>query len=170
MRVIAAVAVDLAGGIGRGQALPWHLPRDLRQFKSVTLGKPLIVGRRTFESIGRPLPGRHMIVVSRTAGFAASGCEVAGSLDEALARAATRGEEAVIGGGASLYAEAWSRCERVALTLVLGQFDCDTFLPSPWRDGPWRVRTEAFHPADEQNAHACVFLDLERAAPVSGAG
>jgi dihydrofolate reductase len=168
VRLVAAVAADLAGGIGRAQGLPWHLPRDLRRFKAMTLGKPLIVGRRTYESIGRPLPGRHMIVVTRDGGYTAAGCQVAGSLDEAVRLASERGDEAIIGGGAALYGEAMGRCERVALTLVLGHFDCDVFLPSPWRQGPWRVRTEAFHPADEQNLHPCVFLELERTAPAAG--
>ncbi|MCU0654762.1 MAG: dihydrofolate reductase [Polyangiaceae bacterium] len=165
-RVLLAAAMDLARGIGAGNALPWHLPRDLRRFRSMTLGKPLIVGRRTYQSIGKPLPGRHMIVVSREAGFQAPGCEVAGSLDGALALAAQRGEEVVIGGGASLYAEALPRCDRVALTLVLGHFPCDTFFPDLWALGPWQLRTEAFHGADEQNPHPCVFLELARVASV----
>ena len=165
-RLLLAVAMDMARGIGRGNALPWHLPRDLRRFRSLTLGKPLIVGRRTYQSIGKPLPGRHMIVVTRTRGFQAPGCEVAGSLDEALALAAARGEEVVIGGGESLYAEALPRCDRVALTLVLGHFPCDTFFPDLWALQPWQIRTEAFHAADDQNPHACVFLELERVATV----
>lgn len=163
MRLVAAAAMDLARGIGLRDALPWHLPKDLRRFRSLTLGKPLIVGRKTYQSIGKPLPGRHMIVVSRDAGFRAPGCEVAASLDHALDLAATRGtEEAVIGGGAGLYAEALPRCSRLSLTLVLGHFYCDTYFPNLWAEGPWSIRTEAFHPADEQNPYPCVFLDLER--------
>jgi len=165
-RLLLVAAMDLARGIGRGNALPWHLPRDLRRFRSLTLGKPLIVGRRTYESIGKPLPGRHLIVVTRSAGYTAPGCEVAGSLDEAIALAAQRGDEAVIGGGEAIYAAALPGCDRLALTLVLGHFPCDTFFPDLWARGSWQVRAEAFHPPDDQNPHACVFLEVERVASV----
>lgn len=164
-RLVAVAAMDLARGIGLGNALPWHLPRDLRRFRSLTLGKPLIVGRKTYQSIGKPLPGRHMIVLTRERGFTAPGCEVAATLDEALVLAGQRGEEAVIGGGEAVYAAALPRCSRLALTLVLGHFGCDTFFPEPWAQGPWAIRTEGFHPADDQNPHACVFLEVERASP-----
>jgi dihydrofolate reductase len=165
-RLLLVAAMDLARGIGRENALPWHLPRDLRRFRSLTLGKPLIVGRKTYESIGKPLPGRHMIVVSRAPGFSAPGCEVATSLDDAIALAARRGEEAVLGGGEAIYAAALPVCDRLALTMVLGHFPCDTFFPDLWAQGRWQVRTEAFHAADDQNPHACVFLELERVTTV----
>ena len=166
MKLVLIAAADRNLLIGTGTGLPWHLPGDLKRFRARTMGRPMVMGRRTWETIGKPLPGRTSVVVSRSPAFSAPGCEVAGSLDEALARAVAHGgDEVVVGGGAALYEEALPRCERVALTLVLGHFDCDTFLPTPWRQGPWRVRTEAFHPADEQNAYPCVFLDLERALP-----
>lgn len=162
-RLLLVAALDLARGIGLNNALPWHLPRDLRRFRSLTLGKPLIVGRKTYQSIGKPLPGRHMIVLTREQGFAAPGCEVAATFDQALALAAQHGEEAVVGGGEAVYAAALPRCNRLALTLVLGHFACDTFFPDLWSQGRWSTRAEAFHPADDQNPHACVFLDVERA-------
>lgn len=165
-RIALVAAMDMARGIGRGNALPWHLPRDLRRFRSLTLGKPLIVGRKTYQSIGKALPGRHMIVVTRTPGFRAPDCEIAGSLEEALVLASQRGEEAIIGGGETIYQEALPRCTRLALTLVLGHFPCDTYFPDLWSQATWQVRTEAFHAADEQNPHACVFLELERVASV----
>ncbi|MCS6899768.1 MAG: dihydrofolate reductase [Myxococcales bacterium] len=165
-RLLLVAAMDLARGIGRGNALPWHLPRDLRRFRSLTLGKPLIVGRRTYESVGKPLPGRYMIVVTRSVGYTAPGCEVAGSLDEALSLAAQWGEEAVIGGGETIYAAALPGCDRLALTLVLGHFPCDTFFPDLWSQGVWQVRADAFHPADDQNPYACVFLEVERVTSV----
>lgn len=165
-RISLVVAMDLARGIGRNNTLPWYLPRDLRRFRALTLGKPLIVGRKTFESIGRPLPGRHMIVVTRTPGFPAPGCELANSLDEALALAAHHGDDVVVGGGEAIFREVLPRCNSIALTLVLDHFPCDVHFPEPWPLASWSVRTEAFHAADEQNLHACVFLELSRVASV----
>jgi dihydrofolate reductase len=130
--IVAAAENDV---IGRGNALPWDLPGDLRYFRRVTLGKPVIMGRRTFDAIGRPLPGRCNIVVSRDPDFAAAGVRVARSLDEALALAEAVAEidgadEIMLIGGAQLYALGLPRVQRIYLTRVHGAVDGDTRLPA----------------------------------------
>jgi dihydrofolate reductase len=131
--LLAARARD--GAIGRDNALPWHLPEDLRHFKATTLGHPIVMGRRTFDSIGRPLPGRRTIVVTRDPAWSRPGCERAGSLDEAIARCAGSPEVFVVG-GAQLYAAAMPRADRLLLTEVDVQVDGDTFFP-PVDPGRW---------------------------------
>ena len=126
LSVIVAVADN--GVIGRDNALPWHLPEDLRYFKRVTLGKPIVMGRRTFESIGRPLPGRTNIVISRDPGFAAVGIEVAASLDAALQLASGAAEVVVIG-GAEIYRLAIPRADRLYVTEVHTEPAGDALLP-----------------------------------------
>lgn len=129
------VAVAENGVIGRDNALPWHISEDLRYFKQVTSGKTVIMGRKTFQSIGRPLPNRTNIVVSRDPGFAAPGVQVARSLDEALA-AAGQGEAVVIG-GSSLFAEALGRADRFYLTEIHRAYEGDVHFPS-WNRNAWR--------------------------------
>jgi dihydrofolate reductase len=123
--------------IGRAGRLPWHLPEDLRHFKRTTLGHPIVMGRRTWESIGRPLPGRRSIVVSRNPGWSAAGCEWAGSLAQALAMCAGAPEVFVIG-GAQLFGEALPLAQRLFLTEIDADFEGDTFFPpadlSAWRE------------------------------------
>lgn len=127
--IIAALAENRV--IGREGALPWHLPADLAHFRAVTSGHPLIVGRRTWESIGRPLPGRTLIVVSRQPGYRADGCLVAGDLESALqlAAAAPGGDEVFVAGGAELYRQALPLADRLLLTLVPGSPAGDRFFP-----------------------------------------
>jgi len=121
-------ACDRHGLIGRAGDLPWRLPADLAHFKRLTLGKPVIMGRRTWASLGRPLPGRRNIVVTRQPGYAAPGAEVAASPAAALALAADAAEVMVIG-GAQLYAACASRADRLYLTRVEGEFTGDTWFP-----------------------------------------
>lgn len=134
--LIAAVASN--GIIGAGNALPWRLPEDLKRFRSLTLGHPVIMGRRTFESIGRALPGRRNIVVTRNPGFVAPGCETAGSLEAAVAACAGATDEVFVIGGAQLYAQALPQARRLYLTEIRAEFDGDTrfpsFDPDPWRE------------------------------------
>lgn len=125
--LIAAVAAN--GTIGLGNRLPWRLPEDLRRFKALTLGHAVVMGRRTWESIGRPLPGRVNIVVTRSARFAAPGCLIAHSLDEALAAAGAADAVFVIGGG-KLYRAALPLAERLLLTEIRRDFPGDTFFPA----------------------------------------
>jgi dihydrofolate reductase len=114
--------------IGRDNALPWKLPEDLRHFKATTLGHPIVMGRKTWESIGRPLPGRQNIVVTRNRGFQAPGAVVVHSLDEALA-AATPAEEVFLIGGAQLYVDALPRADRIHLTEIDREFEGDAYFP-----------------------------------------
>jgi dihydrofolate reductase len=136
-RITLIVARARNGVIGRDGALPWRLPEDLAFFKRTTMGHPIVMGRRTWESIGRPLPGRRNIVVSRQAGFAAAGAEVVPGLDEAL-RCCEGSPEVFVIGGAQLYAEALPRADRLILTEIDADFDGDTHWPRPdaarWRE------------------------------------
>lgn len=145
-RVTLIAAVSSNGVIGAGGQLPWRLPEDLRFFKAQTFGHPVIMGRRTWESIGRPLPGRRNIVVSRNAGLVAAGAEVVPTLDEAVARCSGAAEAFVIGGG-DLYRAALPRAGRIILTEIRQAFDGDVRFPEfdrrEWRE----VRREAHAPA-----------------------
>lgn len=154
------VAAGENNEIGKAGKMPWHLPADLRHFKTVTLGKPVIMGRRTFESIGKPLPERRNIVVTRDQKWRTAGCEVAHSLPEALVMAAGEPEIMLIGGG-QLYREAVPRAQRIYLTRVHAEFNADTFFPT-LDMAQWREIAREAHPADERNAYACSFLVLER--------
>lgn len=134
--LIAAVAAN--GVIGDNNALPWRLPEDLRRFKALTLGHPVIMGRKTFESIGRPLPGRRNIVISRNREYAAAGCEVAASLEAALEACRNGSDEVFIIGGAQIYAEALPLAQRLYLTEISRDFEGDARFPAfdrnRWRE------------------------------------
>ncbi len=147
--------------IGRGGELPWHLPADLRHFKALTLGHPVLMGRRTWESIGRPLPGRHNLVLSRDPGFRAPGAEVVGDLEAALAAAARRGGELMVIGGAGVYAQCLPLADRIHLTLVHHVFEGDTWFPE-LEAGVWRERAREERPPDAANPYALSFITLER--------
>ncbi len=152
LAVIAAVARN--GVIGREGDLPWRLPDDLKHFKATTIGHCLVMGRRTWDSLPGPLPGRTSIVVSRDAGLRVDGAEVVGSLEAAIARAAKRGdEEPIVAGGASLYALALPMATRVWLTSVHADVEGDVSFPAWSRDG-WQQVEAREHPADERHAHA----------------
>ena len=148
------------GTIGKDNGMPWHLPADLAHFKRTTLGRPVIMGRRTWESIGRALPGRRNIVVSRTPGFHAPGAEVVASLSDAW-RAVAGAEEAFVIGGAQLYEEALATADRIYLTDIAGDVPGDTFFP-PLPPGAWRETVLGEQPADDRNRFALRFLLLER--------
>ncbi|MBL0143964.1 MAG: dihydrofolate reductase [Betaproteobacteria bacterium] len=154
------------GTIGKDSGMPWHLPADLAHFKLTTLGHPIIMGRRTWESIGRALPGRSNIVVSRTPGFAAPGARVLASLDDAW-QAVAGADEAFVIGGAQLYADALPDADRVYLTDIAGEIEGDTFFPV-LAPGEWRESVLGEHPADERNRFALRFLLLERQRVPSG--
>lgn len=152
--LIAAMARNRV--IGRDNGLPWHIPADLRRFRDLTLGHPLIMGRKTYEGIGTPLPGRQTIVVTRQEGYAAPGCVVAHSLEGALAAAGSAAEVFICGGG-GLYAEALPLAERIYLTVVALEVAGDTFFPELPVDT--FVETGREEVAGEP---ACTFLTLER--------
>ena len=154
------VAMDRNRVIGKDNALPWRLPADMAYFKRVTMGHPVIMGRRTWESIGKPLPGRHNIVVTRNRGYEAPGCTVVGSLDEAW-KAAGPADEACVIGGTSLFAESLPVADRIHLTEVDAEVEGDTWFP-PFDRSQWNEREVARQQADERHAHAFRILVLER--------
>ncbi len=157
MTVSLIVAVSENGVIGRDGGLPWHLPRDLRHFKATTMGHHLIIGRRTWDEVGKPLPGRTMVVVTRSLRFEAAGATVVHSLDDAL-EVARNDEEPFIGGGAHIYRMALARglVERLYLTRVHAEVEGDTFLPEIDFDD-WQLVSSEHHEADEKNEFACTF-------------
>jgi dihydrofolate reductase len=161
-RLVAVVAMAENGVIGRDGRLPWRLSGDLRRFKSLTVGKPVLMGRRTFASLGRPLPDRTNIVMTRDPDWSADGCTVVHSLDEAVAVAGTAGELMVIG-GAEIYALCWPRLSRVELTRVHAQPPGDTLLQGLDWSG-WRVESRQRHAADERNEYDYSFITLTRAS------
>ncbi|MEK4425303.1 type 3 dihydrofolate reductase [Solibacillus sp. FSL K6-1523] len=122
------VAHDKNYVIGYENAMPWHLPGDLKYFKDMTMGKPIIMGRKTFESIGRPLPGRRNIVISRNAQYAAEGIEVVGSLDAALALVKDV-EEIMIIGGAQIFEQSMEIADKLYITEIHHEFNGDTYFP-----------------------------------------
>jgi len=138
--------------IGRNGDLPWQLPADLRHFKSVTMGKPIIMGRKTFESIGRPLPGRKNIVVTRRANFISDGVLISNNLTAAIAlgkaiASEDNVDEIMVIGGGEIYAKALSDADRLYLTEVHADIDGDTFFPALDR-GLWREKSRNSHAAD----------------------
>ena len=159
-RVTLIAAVSSNGVIGAGGQLPWRLPEDLKFFKAQTLGHPVIMGRRTWESIGRPLPGRRNIIVSRNAGLVVTGAEVAPTLEDAIARCAGAPEAFVIGGG-DLYRAALPRATRIILTEIRKAFDGDTHFPEFDRR-EWREARRESHAPEGSLAHD--FVWYERAA------
>ncbi|HSB10764.1 MAG TPA: dihydrofolate reductase [Blastocatellia bacterium] len=164
MIVSLIVAMDERSGIGKEGKLPWRLSSDLKRFRELTMGHHIIVGRKTFESIGKPLPGRQMIVVTRNAGFKAEGCFVTHSVEAAIELARTRGEtEVFICGGAEIYAQTLEAADRIYLTQVHAQVDADTFFPA-FEKGAWREKENAFHPGDEKNQYASTFTVFEAKA------
>ena len=157
--IVAAADNDVIGADG---GLPWRLSDDLRRFKAVTMGKPIIMGRKTWESIGRPLPGRHNIVLTRRGDFDAPGATVAASVGEALAVAGDAAEVMVIGGG-EVYALFLPRASRVYLTRVHATVEGDARFP-PLGDSEWRLVEEASHAADSANEWPFTFQLYERRA------
>ncbi|MEH8166387.1 type 3 dihydrofolate reductase [Aeromonas veronii] len=158
--MIAAMAHDRV--IGKDNQMPWHLPADLAHFKRVTLGKPVLMGRKTFESIGRPLPGRRNLVISRNPDYQAEGIEVVGSVEAALALlAGSSVEELMVIGGGHLYAEMLPSADCLYLTRIDLAVEGDTRFPA-FDDGQWqRIACES-HPADEKNPHPYSFETWQR--------
>lgn len=159
LALIAAVAHN--GVIGRGGELPWRIPADLKYFKAITMGKPMIMGRRTFESIGKALPGRANIVVTRSADFSADDVEVAGNLDQALEIAAGTGaDEVMVIGGGEIYAAALPRADRLYFTEIHIDAAGDVRFPAFDR-AQWRELSRDDHAAAGDNP-AFSFVILER--------
>jgi dihydrofolate reductase len=144
------VATDERGAIGRDGGLPWRLPDDLRRFKALTMGKPIVMGRKTWDSIGKPLPGRHNIVVTRAAGLSIEGATVVNSLDAAIAAAGDVPEICIIG-GAEIYRLALPRTDVIHLTRVHATVTADTYFPDLVA-GDWDEEVLEERAADERHA------------------
>ncbi len=162
MDISLIAALDEQGGIGKDGGLPWKVRSDLQRFKRLTMGHALIVGRRTWDSIERPLPGRRMIVITRQAAWQAAGAERATGLAEALRMAESAGEtEAFIGGGAQIFALALPLAQRFYLTRIHTVAACDTFFP-PLDLDAWRMVSQQALPASDGDAYASTFYFLAR--------
>ncbi|MGJ9416250.1 dihydrofolate reductase [Massilia sp. CMS3.1] len=157
-RLTLVVAIDAQRGIGIDNKLPWHLPEDLAHFKRVTLGQPIIMGRKTFDSIGRPLPGRRNIVVTRNAAWSHAGVDAVASLEAAIAL--IQDEPASIIGGAQIFASSMDIAERMIVTEIDYRFDCDTFFPPIDRD-IWIEREREAHHSDA-NGYDYAFVTYAR--------
>jgi dihydrofolate reductase len=153
-------AMDRNRLIGNKNRLPWHLPADLAHFKQVTMGKPIIMGRKTFESIGRPLPGRTNIVLTRSPDFHAEGVVTATTLEQAMEYAATE-DEAIIIGGSAIYELALSRADRLYLTYVESACEGDAWFPE-FDIERWRIVASEQHAADENNSSDYRFVTYDR--------
>lgn len=161
MRVSLIVARAEDGVIGRANELPWYLPADLKHFKELTTGHTVIFGRKTFQSVGRPLPNRRIIVVTRDKGYQPEGVEVANALDEALAMA--KGDEVFVGGGQEIYRAALPHASRVYLTRVHEEIAGDVYFPE--LDGSeWTLSQSEHHEPDERNPFAYSFEVWDRKA------
>ena len=158
--LIAAMADNRA--IGQDGDMPWHLPRELQHFKAATMGHTIVMGRKTHESIGRPLPGRQNVVISRQPGYSAEGCDCAESLEQAIRIA--QSEEVMIIGGGQIYAAAMPLADRMILTLVECTPEADTWFPT-WSESDWQITGERQELADAKNPHNYRVLDLVRNQP-----
>jgi len=157
--VVFVVAVARNGVIGRENRLPWRLKADLAHFKATTLGHPILMGRKTWESLGRPLPGRRNLVVTRKSGYSAPGAEVFGDIDAALREVG--GDKVFVIGGAELFRQLFDRVDVLILTEVLAEVPGDVFLPRFDRGDFTEIRREG-HPADDENEYPFDFVELRR--------
>lgn len=158
----AIVAMSENRVIGDDNHLPWHLPADLKHFKTLTTGHPILMGRKTYESIGRPLPNRTNIIMTRNPSFQAPGCIVVTSIGDAIKHAATIGsQEIFIIGGAEIYLQLLSSIQRIYLTVIHEQFDGDAFFPE-LAQTEWEEHDAITHHADENNEYDYTFSILER--------
>ncbi|MCX7122055.1 MAG: dihydrofolate reductase [Gammaproteobacteria bacterium] len=155
MTISLIVAKSKNHVIGNNNQLPWHLPADLKHFKRVTMGKPIIMGRKTFESIGKPLPGRRNIIISRDKTHMINGCDVFYSLEDALSAVKAEPEIMIIG-GANLFFQTQSIATTIYLTVIDAEFQGDAFFPALNHD-VWQLTTEEKHFPDEKNLYSYRF-------------
>ncbi len=155
--MIAAMAKQRV--IGKDNQMPWHLPADFNWFKRCTMGKPIVMGRKTYESIGRPLPGRRNVVISRNQELTIDGADIVASIDEALALLADHEEVMIIGGG-SIYHSSLPLASKLYLTYIDAEIDGDTQFP-PW-SAEWQEVSREHYPADDKNAYAMDFVILQK--------
>ena len=157
LTLIAAMGKNRA--IGLDGRMPWHLPAELQHFKKTTMGKTIVMGRKTWQAIGRPLPGRQNIVVSRNPDFLAKGADLAASVDAAVAM--SESDEVMIIGGGQLYALALPSATRMVLTLIDLEPEADTWFPE-WDDAEWSQVSEEHYPIDDDNKLAYRVIELSR--------
>ncbi len=160
MRIVIVVAMSENRAIGKDNQLLWQMPADLQHFKKITMGKPILMGRKTYQSIGRPLPGRTNVIVTRDENFKADGCVVVHSIEAALMAVEDQEEICVIG-GAELFQQMLPLVEKIYLTIVHHEFAADTFFPEI-NVAEWKEIEKVTHEADEKNKYAYDFLVLQK--------
>lgn len=160
MIISIIAAMDRNRLIGNNNQLPWHLPADLAHFKKVTLNKPILMGRKTYESIGRPLPGRENIVLSRTEDLEIEGVTVVNSLEDVV-QACADVEEIMVIGGSAIYELVLPRAQRMYLSYVDGEFEGDAWFPDV-DESQWEITESIAQEPDEKNHYACRFVTYER--------
>ena len=160
MRLSIVVAMDNNGLIGKDNQLPWHLPADLAYFKKITTGKSILMGRKTYDSIGRPLPNRRNIVITRNTKILIPECEVVSSIDEALLLTQNE-EEVMVIGGASLCEQLLPKVNRLYITKIDAEFEGDIYFPK-YDAARWRQVSSESHPKDISNIYPYQFIVLER--------
>jgi len=162
MIIALVLAVSENGVIGKDNALPWRVPADLRYFRKVTASYPLIMGRKTFDSVGRPLPGRRNIIITRQANLQIAGCDVVHSLSEAIELAKSSGAAQIsIVGGAEIFRQAMPLANRIYLTRIHAEFEGDAFFTIPHPEN-WKETSREDHPADAENAYPLSFIVYDR--------
>jgi dihydrofolate reductase len=171
MTLSAIVAMSREGIIGDDRGMPWHLPADLKRFKDVTMGKPMIMGRKTHEIIGRVLPGRINIVLTRDPAFSREGVVVTHSAEEALRLAEGQGAEGMIIGGGEVYRLFLPKTARLYLTVVEGKFTGTARFPiEEMLESRWKIVTQEYHAADARNPHPHQYYVLDRVAATEDGG
>lgn len=162
MMISLIVAVAENNVIGKNNKLPWHLPADLKYFKQTTAGHPVIMGRGTFESLGKPLPGRTNIIITRQQQYKADGCIITDNLQAAIEHARITGtEEAFIIGGGTIFRQSMLLANRIYLTRIFHEFEGDTFFPEV-NTPEWMLMSEKQHQPDEKNKYAFAIRVFER--------
>lgn len=156
--IIVAVAENNV--IGKNNQLIWHLPADLKHFKTITMGSPIIMGRKTYESIGKALPGRTNIIITRNNSFFADGCTITNSLEQAIELAPASNELFIIG-GEEIFKMALSLASKIYLTKIHHAFDGDTYFPEI-ENSTWKIAKKEDFIADEKNAYSYSFIEYER--------
>jgi dihydrofolate reductase len=163
MRISIIAALSSNNVIGRDNDLPWHLSTDLKRLKALTMGHHMIMGRKTYDSVGRPLPGRTIVVITRDPSFAAEGVKIVHSLEDAI-QVAAGDDEPFIAGGAQIFEQAIHRADRMYLTRVHAEIEGDTFFPDFDDVSEWQLTDAEHFDADEKNDYPYSFLTYDRAS------
>lgn len=158
LALIAAMSTNRV--IGKNNQLPWHMPADLKHFKRLTVNKPVVMGRKTYESIGRPLPKRRNLVITQQPDFSAEGCEIFNSIDTAI-EAVGDADEVMIIGGAGIYQQVIDRVDTMYLTIIESDISGDAYFPE-WQEKDWDEVSNEAHPADSENPLPYRFTQYKR--------